>query len=36
MHLRKVTCNTDSFRERATQGIYQGLLTFFDDQLKEL
>ena len=26
--------NSDSFRERATQGIYQGLLTFFDNQLK--
>ncbi|MBO1912425.1 N-acetylmuramoyl-L-alanine amidase, partial [Microvirga sp. 3-52] len=26
--------NTESFREQATQGIYQGLITFFDNQLK--
>ncbi|QUW22452.1 SH3 domain-containing protein [Sporosarcina sp. Marseille-Q4063] len=25
--------NNESFRERATQGIYQGLITFFDNQL---
>ena len=26
--------NNENFREQATQGIYQGLITFFDNQLK--
>jgi N-acetylmuramoyl-L-alanine amidase len=32
--LEESNVNTERFRERATQGIYQGLLTFFDNQLK--
>jgi len=26
--------NTDRFREQATMGIYEGILKYFDDQLK--
>ncbi|WP_172369068.1 SH3 domain-containing protein [Sporosarcina jiandibaonis] len=33
--IEESSVNSESFREQATQGIYQGLITFFDNQLKK-
>ena len=34
MQPKKAMSTRIHFREQATQGIYQGLITFFDNQLK--